>query len=314
MASKRSKVLRFVIKHLVSKLLSTEISPEKQRARLEMALVPLWRNFKFSTDAVDVEGVPSEWMVADGANEERVMLYLHGGAYTMGSPGTHADLTSRMSHFCGMKLLVINYRLAPENPYPAAVEDATSAYRWLIKQGYKPNNIVIGGDSAGGGLTMATLINLRDQGDTLPAAGVCLSPWADLCCEGDSHTTLDDVDPFLSSHWLKEMAKLYVQQEDARNPLISPLFGNFKGLPPILIQVGSDEVLLDDSVRLEKRLLEDGVDVSFKIYQDMWHVWQLFAAIVPEAKEGLLEIAGFVDAKISAAPQSVQEKKSEAVI
>lgn len=313
MASIRSKGLRFVIKHLVSKILSTDISPEVQRARIEKAFFPLWRNFKFSCDAVDVNGVPSEWMVAEGAKDDRVLLYLHGGAYTFGSPGTHADLTSRLSHVCRLKVLVINYRLAPENPFPAAVEDSTAAYRWLLAQGYQPANIIIGGDSAGGGLTMATLINLREQGDTLPAAGVCLSPWTDLCCEGDSQTTLDETDPFLSSHWLREMAKLYVQQEDARNPLISPLYGDFKGLPPILIQVGSDEVLLDDSVRLEKRLVEDGVDVSLKIYQDMWHVWQIFAAIIPEAKEALLEISEFVDTKMSLAQRRVVEKTTEAV-
>ena len=300
MASLRSKGIRLLVKLFVSRLLSTKITPQVQRKRFEKASFPLWRSFKFASEAVDIEGIPAELVVAEGASKKRVILYLHGGAYTFGSPRTHTDLSSGLSHFAKMSVLIVDYRLAPEHPYPAALDDSTKAYKWLLKQDYKPENIIIAGDSAGGGLTLATMLKLRDQGETLPAAGVCLSPWVDLCCQADSYTKLDKLDPLLSTNWLQEMAKFYIQDEDPRTPYISPLYGDFKGLPPIMIQVGSDEVLLDDSIKLEKRLREDGVEVELKIYQDMWHVWQLFSAILPEGKEALVEISEFVNAKITA--------------
>lgn len=301
MASLRSKCARFTMKLLGPKLLSTKITPQVQRARFEKASFPLWRSFKFTSETIDIDGVSSEMVTAEGANEDRVLLYLHGGAYTFGSPRTHADLSSGLSHFAKMKVLIVDYRLAPENPYPAALDDSSSAYNWLLKQGYKPENIIIGGDSAGGGLTLATLLKLRDQGQPLPAAGLCLSPWVDMCCDADSYSILDKQDPLLSSHWLQEMAKLYIRDEDPQNPYISPIYGDFKGLPPIMIQVGSDEVLLDDSKKLQQRLSEDGVEVGLNVYQDMWHVWQMLAPIVPEGKEALIEISEFVNAKIAAA-------------
>ena len=313
MASLRSKMLRFAIKHIAARNLSAQISPQAQRARLEKASLPFWHSFKFARRKVSASGVPAEWVVAENAEDNKALLYLHGGAYTFGSPKTHGDLVSRISHFCAMEVLIINYRLAPEHPFPAALEDATDAYQWLLKQGYLPENIIIAGDSAGGGLTVATLINLREKGVTLPAAGVCLSPWTDLCCEGDSQRTHEQLDPFLSSQWLRDMAEHYIQSNDPRNPLISPLYGNLKGLPPLLIQVGSDEVLLDDSVRLERQALNDGVDVTLNVYQDMWHVWQIFAAIMPEAKEALIEIADFTSNKMSEATYAKNEKSAELV-
>ena len=301
MASLRSKGLHFALKHLASKLLSTNLTPQTQRSRLAKIGFSFWRSFKYSCDVVLADGVPSEWVVAEGAKEERVLLYFHGGAYTFGSPRSYNDITAGLSHFCRTKVLAVDYRLAPENPYPAALDDSMNAYKWLLKEGYKPENIVIGGDSAGGGLALALLLNLRDQGEALPAAGVCFSPWVDLSCEADSYTSLEKLDPLLSAHWLHEMAKLYVRDENIRNPYISPLYADFKGLPPIMIQVGSDEVLLDDSINLKKRLREDGVEVSLKAYDGMWHVWQLYAAIIPEGKEALIDAAEFIEATITAA-------------
>ncbi|PCJ15193.1 MAG: alpha/beta hydrolase [Gammaproteobacteria bacterium] len=313
MTSLSSKVFRFAIKHIASRNFSLKVSPQVQRARLEKASLPFWTSFKFTRQTVDVGGIASEWIDAENADENRVLLYLHGGAYTFGSSKTYADLASRLSHSCAMKVLVINYRLAPEYPFPAALDDATYAYRWLLDQGYRAENLVICGDSAGGGLTLSTLINLRELGVALPAAGVCLSPWTDLSCDGDSMRTHEEIDPFLSAEWLREMATLYVQLEDPKNPLISPLHGDLKGLPPLLVQVGSDEVLLDDSLRLEQRALSDEVDLTLRVYQDMWHVWQIFAAIMPEAKEALLEIAEFVNAKLNDAEPVKQQDSVELV-
>ena len=313
MDSFRSKIIRFVVKNIASKGLSTNITPQARRARLERLSIPYYYGFKYHRTPLNVAGIPAQWISSENADQEKVMLYFHGGAYTFGSPKTHGDLAIRLSRQCGVKVLIVDYRLAPEHPYPAAVDDATQAYVWLLDQGYNPNNIVIAGDSAGGGLTMATLINLRDKGYELPAAGVCLSPWADLSCSSESMTTLDKKDPFLSAQWLQEMAKLYIGAEDAQNPLISPVFGDLKNLPPIFIQVGSDEVLLDDSTRLEKNISAAGGEVILTVYPNMWHVWQIFSAIMPEARDALMEIGGFVNSKIDKAKRLRGVRKKEAV-
>ena len=293
------------MRHFASRIFSGNVTPQVQRERFERINFSLWRALKVSSQTIDVEGVCSELLVAEDSSDERIVLYLHGGAYTFGSASSYKDLTSGIAHFGKIKVLVPNYRLAPECPYPAALDDSLCAYRWLLKQGYKSENIVITGDSAGAGLALATLLKLRDEAAPLPAACVCLSPWVDLCCEGDSYTSHEKLDPLFTSQWLRDMAKLYVQDEATRNPYISPLYADdFKGLPSVMIQVGSDEVFLDDAITLNKRLREDGLEVNFKVYQDMWHVWQSFAAIIPEGKEAIVEIGEFVNAKITEASLS----------
>ncbi|MGH7960204.1 MAG: alpha/beta hydrolase [Candidatus Binatia bacterium] len=248
---------------------------------------------------VDAGGVPAEWIVAPGAADDKVVLYLHGGGYVIGSITSHRDLMARLSRAAGAKVLGLNYRLAPENPHPAAVEDATAAYRWLLSQGTKPNRMAIGGDSAGGGLTLATLVSLRDAGTPLPAAAVCLSPWADMEGSGESMKTKAAVDPLVVPGMLENMVKMYMAGKDLRTPLASPLHADLKGLPPLLIQVGGREVLLDDSTRVAERAKAAGVKVTLDVWDEMIHVWHLFAPILPEGQQAIEQIGQFIRERIA---------------
>lgn len=243
---------------------------------------------------VDAGGVPAEWIVAPGAADNTVVLYLHGGGYVIGSINSHRDLMARLSRAAGAKVLGLNYRLAPENPHPAAVEDATAAYRWLLAKGTKPNRIVIGGDSAGGGLTLATLVSLRDAGTPLPAAAVCISPWTDMEASGASMKTKAAVDPLVVPGMLENMVKMYLAGNNPRAPLASPLHAEMKGLPPLLIQVGGREVLLDDSTRVAERAKKAGVAVTLDVWEEMIHVWHLFAGILPEGQKAIEQVGQFV--------------------
>ncbi len=243
---------------------------------------------------VDAGGVPAEWVAAPGADPRRTMLYLHGGGYVICSINTHRELASRLARAAAARVLVINYRLAPEHPHPAAVEDAVTAYRWLLGRGASPARTVIAGDSAGGGLTVATLVALRDAGVALPAAGVCISPWVDMEGLGESMTTKADVDPMVQREQLVEMGKLYLGGKPPRTPLASPLYADLHGLPPLLIQVGTAETLLDDSTRLAGCALEAGVDVMLEPWEDMIHVWHIFATMLPEAREAIERVGAFV--------------------
>jgi acetyl esterase/lipase len=244
---------------------------------------------------VDVKGIPAEWVSAPGVVEENVILYLHGGGYIAGSINSHRDLVSRISRASKARVLNIDYRLAPEHPFPAAVEDSTKAYRWLIEdQKINPNNIIIAGDSAGGGLTLVTLLNLRDKGIALPAAAVGLSPWTDLGITGESYKKNIKIDPFVTLDGAIFDAQLYLGDTDYQNPLASPLYGDLKGLPPILIQVGTAELLLDDSLNFAKRAKEAGIDVTLDIWEDMPHVFQAFAAFAPEGQQGIDKIGEFI--------------------
>jgi len=242
---------------------------------------------------VEAGGVSAEWSVADGAAEDKVILYVHGGGYVMGSAGSHRDVTGRLSKASGARVLSLNYRLAPEHPFPAPVDDAVAAYRWLLAQGISSSNIAIAGDSAGGGLAFATLLALRDAGDPLPAAGVGISPWVDMEGTGESMTTRAAVDPVVQKEGLLEMAKLYLGDADPKNPLAAPLHANLAGLPPLLIQVGDAETLLDDSIRITERARKAGVDVTLKIWDEMPHVWHMFAPILPEGQQAIEEIGAF---------------------
>ena len=238
--------------------------------------------------------VKAEWVTAPGSAADRAILYLHGGGYAIGSINTHRSLAASLSQSAKSRVLVIDYRLAPENPHPAAVEDAVASYRWLLKQGLSPKRLSIAGDSAGGGLTVATLVALRDGKDPLPACAVCLSPWVDLEGTGESMTKLAKVDPMVQKDGLLQLAGLYLAGKDARTPLAAPLYANLSGLPPMLIQVGTCETLLDDASRLAERARKAGVDVTYDPWEGMIHVWQLFAPMLDEGKQAIEKIGAFV--------------------
>ena len=269
-------------------------SIEELRAGFETLMSMFQTPDDVACEPVDAGGVPAEWIAAPGAHEDRVIFYLHGGGYVIGSINTHRELASRLSRESQARALSIDYRLAPENPFPAGLEDATAAYRWLLSTGVEPTRVVVAGDSAGGGLTLATLLALRDAGAPLPAAGVCLSPWTDLEGTGDSARPGAVDDPLVQLEGLVEMGRHYLGGADPRDPLAAPLYADYTGLPPLLIQVGTREILLDDSTRVAERAKQCGVDVTLEPWEGLMHVWQAFGPTVPESQEAVARIGEFI--------------------
>ncbi|HTO55576.1 MAG TPA: alpha/beta hydrolase [Myxococcota bacterium] len=239
-------------------------------------------------------GVPAEWLDGPGARSDRAVLYLHGGGYVLGGINSHRDLMARISADAKARVLGIDYRLAPEHPFPAAVDDAVSAYRFILDSGITPNHVAIAGDSAGGGLTAATLLAIRDKKLPLPACAALLSPWVDLEGEGQSMNGGVMDDPMVRKDLVALMAPAYLNGKSARDPLASPLHANLSGLPPLLVQVGRREVLLDDSTRFAQAALRAGVKVELEVWPGMLHVWQLFASELEEGREAIARIGGFL--------------------
>ncbi|OPL12543.1 MAG: hypothetical protein AVO39_11610 [delta proteobacterium MLS_D] len=244
-------------------------------------------------EAVEADGIPAEWVSFDGAAKNRVIYYLHGGGYVMGSPATHRRMVALIGRAAGAAVLSLDYRLAPEHPYPAAVEDATAGYRWLLRQDIHPGGIAIAGDSAGGGLAAATLVSLRDAGDPLPACGVFISPWADMTCSSETYDTERETDPFVVQNVIKEMADCYLNGANPKTPLASPVFADLAELPPLLIQVGSEEVLLGDALALEGRARAAGVDCTLEVWPDMIHVWHFFSEMLLDARKAINRVGEF---------------------
>jgi phosphinothricin tripeptide acetyl hydrolase len=241
------------------------------------------------------DGVPAEWLIPSGLSTKRVVLYLHGGSYVAGSMNSHRSLAANIAVACKARALVIDYRLAPEHPHPAAVEDAVTAYKWLIAGHVDPGQLAVAGDSAGGGLALALLVSLRDRKVALPAAGICLSPWTDLAFSGESWKSKAAVDLVIYAYKELEFAGMYLGGIDARTPLASPLYADLKGLPPLLVQVGTNEVLLSDSVRLVDRAKGTGVNAVLDEWEKMQHVWQFAASFIPEGRRAIARIAEFID-------------------
>ena len=243
---------------------------------------------------VNAGGPAAEWAADENAAGDRAILYLHGGGYVIGSVRTHRVLMAGLSRASGARVLGPEYRLAPEHPFPAAVEDAVAAYRWLLRQGYAPGRITVAGDSAGGGLTIAALVQMRYYGLPTPAAAVCFSPWVDLEGIGDSMTGNVGKGDMVEREGLLFMAGAYLNGASPRAPLAAPLYADLQGLPPTLIQAGGIETLLDDAVRLADRARAAGVDVELDVWEDMIHVWQLFAPMLPEGRQALGQAGAFI--------------------
>jgi len=289
-----SPELQTIVGMLRSQAVQGEPTVEQMRTGIEALVNVFSVPADVTRQPLTIEGIPAEWVSTPATSADRVILYLHGGGYVIGSINTHRELAARLSRAAHARVLLIDYRLAPEHPYPAAVEDATRAYQWLLSQGVRPSQIVIAGDSAGGGLTLATLVALRDAGVPLPAAGVCLSPWTDLEGIGDSMTAKAAVDPMVQRDGLLKMAAMYLAGKDPRTPLAAPLYADLGGLPPLLIQVGTAETLLDDSTRIAERARKAGVNVTLEPWEEMIHVFQVFAAMLPEGRQAIDRIGEFV--------------------
>ena len=249
-------------------------------------------------ETVDAGGVPAEWTVTPSADPSRVILYIHGGGYVSGSIASHRSMVSELGRVAGARTLALDYRLAPEHPFPAACEDVLKGYRFLTDSGIDPRRIVLAGDSAGGGLTMATLVWLRDAGAPLPAGGFVISPWVDLRNDSPSMTEKAAVDPIISKAYLDEIGGAYLAGTDPGTPRASPLFADLRGLPPALIQVGTAETLLDDATRLAARIGAADGRAMLSTWPGMIHVWHLFHPRLHEARAAIAEAGAWIRATL----------------
>ncbi len=245
-------------------------------------------------EKIDAGGVPAERLYSRSSQAGRTILYLHGGGYAIGSPVSHRHVAGALVEAAEATLVVPDYRLAPEHKYPCAIHDALAAYSWLLESGQDPQQLIIAGDSAGGGLALATMISVRNQGLPLPAAAVLISPWVDLAGTGATLDTLQARDPVVQRAGLHDMAKYYLGERDPRTPLASPLYADLAGLPPLLIQVGTEEVLLDDSLRLNHRAREQGVRTTLEVWDEMIHVWHFFHPQLQEGREAIGRVGDYV--------------------
>ena len=250
-----------------------------------------------SVTEVDANGVQGEMVRAESATGDGVVLYLHGGGYVIGSPATHRELGRRLSAATDGDVLTIHYRLSPEDPFPAPVEDAAAAYAWLLDQSRDPASVSVAGDSAGGGLTVAALLSVRDSGLPMPSCGVCLSPWVDMEGLGDSMTTRSDKDPMVQRDGLVKMGGVYLGGADPRSPLAAPMYADLTGLPPLLIQVGTRETLYDDATRLAQVAMSCEVETTFEPWPEMIHVWHLFAPMLDEGQQAIERMGKFIKSK-----------------
>jgi acetyl esterase/lipase len=273
-------------------------SVEQQRENEKKIVAKLPPPPGLHIEADDAQGVPVEWTTPPELASDVVLFYLHGGGYCTGSIETHRGLVGRLAISGGMKALSVGYRLAPEHPFPAAVDDAVQAYRWLRKKLGDAERIVVAGDSAGGGLAIATAVVLRDSGDVPPAALVCLSPSTDLAKEGASFKNRAEIDPLVTPEGSSVLADHYLAGADPKTPLASPLYAEYAGLPPMLILVGTAEILHDDSIRVVDRAREAGIAVDLIIGEDMIHIWPFFAAVVPESREAIDRIGDYLRRKV----------------
>ena len=289
-----SKELQAVIDLLTSRQQASKLTIQDARAGKTIFMRNIGCDTQVDVTSVDANGVLAEWVAAPNANDNCAVLFLHGGAYILGSIESNRKLAARISKSTRSRVLNIEYRLAPENPFLAAVEDATDAYRWVLDQGIDPAQIAIAGASAGGGLTVAALVSFRDSGSPMPACAVCISPWVDLECIGETMTSKAGVDPMIQRDGLVGIANIYLNGPDPRTPLAAPLQVDLTGLPPALVLVGTWETLLSDSTRLVEKAESAGVDVTLEQWDEMIHVWPIYAPVLPEGQQAIDRIGEFV--------------------
>lgn len=279
-------IIRFLQTRLPLRWTSRPLRQATARVRLPAGV---------TREAESANGVPCEWLIPQNSPRDQVLLYLHGGGFVFGVTPQHIGMVAYLARSMDAHALMVDYRLAPDHPFPAALDDCVTAYRWLLGQGISPQNVVLAGDSAGGNLVITTMMKLRDGGEPLPAAAACLSPVADL---SDHPSPAEGFkDPLLPPKAMRFYSASYVAHNDATDPLISPIYGDWHGLPPLLVHAGEEEILLDDAIRIAAAARAAGGDVRLEQYPRMWHVWQLFPSL-PQAAESLDDIARFLSSHL----------------
>jgi epsilon-lactone hydrolase len=292
MVSLRGRLFYGVMKHMYGRLVPSELSLATYRKFSAQPLFePMPRGIHWKQG--EVAGIPGEWITPPNAAPDAVLLYVHGGGYIVRTPQVHRVLVGRLARAIGVQAFLVDYRLAPENPFPAALTDVTAVYHSLITGGFQPSRMVVAGESAGGGLTAALLLTLRDSGDPLPAAACLISAMLDCTYSDPALANLQTRDPFMRLSDLKMMAVCYYGVHDPHNPLISPVFADLHGMPPLLVYASEYEVLLPEAVRYAEKASAAGVDMTFKIWDGMIHAFPLFAGFVPEGKTAIAEIGAF---------------------
>jgi acetyl esterase/lipase len=302
MTSLRANIVRAVTGAYFSAAGVHKANVQVRRRRLHALANVLWTAKGVTTERGQINGLKAEWLTPRQSSKGKLLLYLHGGAYIMGNCATHRQLVSHIARAAGVRALIPEYRLAPEHPFPAAVDDAVGVYRALLAGGYRAGNVIIAGDSAGGGLTMATLLSLRDADDPLPAAACLLSPFLDLAATGESMTTRAYSDPWFKPEDMPIVASCYCDESELSHPLVSPVYADLSGLPPLYIQVGADEILLSDSTRAADKVKVAGGKVDIEIWPDMWHVFQVFVHQMPESRDAIRKLGIYIRQALRCAP------------
>ena len=288
--------------NLLDQLKVTQLTPrktiEEQRQSMDAVADQLPPDPSVEITPVHANGTACEWLDWPEFETNNILFFTHGGGFCIGSARTHRDLASRMAKEVGARVLNVDYRLAPEHPFPAAIEDVVQAYEWLLSEGHSPQNVCVAGDSAGGGLTLSLLLALKENSIPLPACAVCMSPLTDNTRSGATFEARTHLDPIVTPETSRENSRNYMGASgDPKDPLASPLFGDLSGLPPIQILVGTAEILFDDSRRFAEKANASGSDVELQIWDDMIHIWPYFAQAIPEGREAISEMARFIRAQ-----------------
>ena len=297
----RNWLVKFFFKATKKLIYRHDYTPDKYRKGMDFftGFLTSPRNVKFETEMV--EHMDALWIKPDNIDNDSVILYLHGGGYGMGSIKSHKKLAARIARSARTQCLIIEYRLAPEHPFPAALDDAITSYRWLMNKGFKPEKIAIGGDSAGGGLTIAALVKAKQDGLPQPLAAFCMSPWLDMEAASPEIESYQKNDPFIDAKSIKIWGKRYAC-DDCKNPLASPLYADITGIAPLLVQIGTSEILLFENRLFCEQALKNGIDIQYEEFKNMVHVFQTFGGFLPQADKAIDSIGRFILAKAASAP------------
>ncbi len=296
----RSRILSFILKRKFKPMMTAEtLDLPSLRRQLESQAKSKKQIKGVSVSAVDSDGIKGEWQVPKGAADDSCILYCHGGGYSFCSPATHRPMTAALAKESRQRVFSLDYRLAPENPFPAPVEDALACYRWLRQQGIAADKIVLAGDSAGGGLCLALMLKLKEVGEPLPSAAMLISPWTDLAATGESVTLNEPTCAMFYTDTIVTGGQIYADGGDTKDPLVSPLYGDLTGLPALWICVSDNEILRDDSLRLAEKLRAQGGDVELLEWVGQPHVWPTFYPFLPESKISVKQMARFAEAQLN---------------